>query len=79
MTKEQFEREKKYQATLSVARSMFRAGILTSDNMGEIDTMLRAKYNPLFGGLYPLKPLLYKENRGNIPATEGGSYGTKCK
>ena len=79
MTSEQFEREKHYQAAMSLAKTMLAEGILTLDDIRVIDTMLRAKYNPLFGSLSPLKPLLYKENRGNIPATEGGSYGTKCK
>jgi len=77
VTKEQFELEKKYQATLSVACSMLRAGILTSDDVGEIDTMMRAKYRPVFGGLYPQNRLIYNGVRGNIPATEGGSYGTE--
>ena len=78
MTSEQLEREKHYQAAMSLAKTMLAEGILTLDDMRVIDTMLRVKYRLLFGGLYPMKPLLYKENRGNIPATEGGSYGTKC-
>ena len=77
MTKEQFDREKKYQATLSVARAMFCAGILTPDDVSEIDTMMRDKYRPLFGSLYPRNRLIYNGFRGNIPATKGGSYGTE--
>ena len=72
MTMEQFEREKRYQAVMSISRGMLAKGILTPDEMVVIDTMMRAKYRPLFGALYPLNPLLYKENRGNIRRTEGG-------
>jgi hypothetical protein len=77
MTKEQFECEKKYQAMLSVTRAMLRAGILIPDDVSEIDTMMRDKYRPLFGSLYPRNRLIYNGIRGNIPATEGGSYGTE--
>ena len=73
MTPEQFEREKHYQAAMSISRKMVSEGILTLEDLRVIDTMLRAKYRPFFGGLYPLNPLLYKDNRGNIQPTEGGS------
>jgi hypothetical protein len=50
---------------------MFRKGILTPDDMRVIDTMLRAKYRPLFGGIYPQKPLINQGFRGNMTAAEG--------
>lgn len=75
MTAEQFEREKHYQAAMSLARTMLTDGILTPDDMRVIDTMLRAKYRPLFGGLYPSYELLCVPNDGNIRHTEGG---VKC-
>jgi hypothetical protein len=51
MSKEQFERERLYQATLSVARAMLRKGLLTEDEVGIIDTKMREKYRPSLGGL----------------------------
>ena len=79
MTAEQFEREKHYQAAMSLSKTMLAEGVLTPDDIRVIDTMLRAEYRPLFGGLYPLYELLCTPNDGNIRHTEGGSYGTKCK
>jgi hypothetical protein len=54
MTPEQFEREKKYQAVMSVARRMLAVGILTCEEYRVIDTKMRAKYVPVFSVLYPL-------------------------
>ena len=55
MTASQFERERLYQATIAVARSMFRNGLLTEDEFTIIDTKMREKYKPLLGTLSPLK------------------------
>jgi hypothetical protein len=54
MTPEQFEREKRYQAVMCVARRMLAAGILTPEEYRIIDTKMRAKYIPIFSALYPL-------------------------
>lgn len=53
MMQEQFKREKAYQITLHIAKSMLRNGLLTEDEMRTIDNLLKAKYAPLLGGLYP--------------------------
>jgi hypothetical protein len=54
MSKEQFERERLYQATLSIARAMNRQGLITEDELAIIDTKMREKYKPLLGTLCPV-------------------------
>jgi hypothetical protein len=53
MSKEYFERERLYQATLSIARAMLRGGLITEDELTIIDTKMREKYRPLLGTLCP--------------------------
>lgn len=50
MTKEQFEREKKYQAALAVARSMLRQGVIDGADLVRIEAMLKEKFKPVLGG-----------------------------
>lgn len=50
MTKEQFEREKKYQAALAVARSMLKEGVINEEDFLRIEANLRAKFKPILGG-----------------------------
>ena len=54
MNKEQFERERLYQATLTLARTMLRRGLITEDELTIIDTKMREKYKPLLGTLCPV-------------------------
>jgi hypothetical protein len=51
MSKEQFDRERLYQATLAVARTMLARGIITEDDYCKFDTILLAKYRPILGSL----------------------------
>nr|AXS01376.1 hypothetical protein [uncultured bacterium] len=51
MSKEQFERERLYQATLAVAQTMRRKRLITEDELAIIDTKMREKYRPLLGNL----------------------------
>jgi len=53
MNKEQFERERLYQATVSIARTMLRRGLITEEELIIIDTKTREKYRPLLGTLCP--------------------------
>lgn len=53
MTKEQFNREKLYQATLSIARAMLRAELISPSELTKIETNMKEKYRPLIGGLKP--------------------------
>ncbi len=50
MTKEQFDREKKYQAALAVARSMLREGVINEADFLRIEAKLRGKFKPILGG-----------------------------
>jgi|LSQX01.3.fsa_nt_gb hypothetical protein len=51
MTPEQFQREKTYQATISIARSMLKQGIITERDFKKVNRMMIQKYRPLIGGL----------------------------
>jgi len=51
MSTEQFEAEKNYQVLMSMAKSLRNKGLLTEEEYAEIDTRLKAKYQPLFGTL----------------------------
>jgi hypothetical protein len=57
MTGEQFERERRYQYAMSVLRRVREGGLLTASELAEADALLRVKYNPPIGSLYPLEPL----------------------
>lgn len=50
MTKEQFEREKKYQAALAVARAMLRQGVINEADLRRIEARLKEKFKPVLGG-----------------------------
>ena len=50
MTKGQFEREKKYQAALAVARSMLRENVIDREDFLRIEARLREKFRPVLGG-----------------------------
>lgn len=50
MTKAQFDREKKYQAALAVARSMLKQGVINEADFLYIEARLREKFKPILGG-----------------------------
>lgn len=50
MTKEQFDREKKYQAALAVARNMLAKEIIDEADFLRIEAKLREKFRPILGG-----------------------------
>ena len=64
MTKEQFDREKKYQAALAVAREMLQKGIINEADFLRIEARLAAKFRlfwavfsaekPFFSGWLPI-------------------------
>jgi uncharacterized protein YqgQ len=56
MTPEQFDREKKYQAALAVARSMLRQGIISEDDYAKAEDVLRRKFCPFIGAFRPQNP-----------------------
>ena len=51
MTKEQFEREKNYRTSQVIVKSMLKNRIITDREYKKIDTTLKYKYRPVFGGL----------------------------
>lgn len=52
MSREQFEREKMYQATMCLFRSMLKKGIITKEDYQKADGIMREKYNPTVGTLF---------------------------
>ena len=53
MTHEQFDREKKYQAALAVARSLLREGIIDDGDFTKVEDVLRRKFCPFIGAFRP--------------------------
>ena len=51
MTREQFHREAAYGTAMSAARSMHGRGIINDRDYRKIETIMRGKYQPIFGGL----------------------------
>ena len=51
MTKEQFQREKNYQASRTIVKSMLNNGLITEKEYKKIDTKLVAKYRPVMGSI----------------------------
>ena len=52
MTAEQFDREKRYQAALSIARDMLRQGVLNEADFLRVEAKLAEKFRPTFGGFF---------------------------
>ncbi len=50
MTAEQFEREKRYQAALAIARDMLRQGVIDEVDFLRVEAKLTEKFCPIFGG-----------------------------
>ena len=55
MNEDQFEREKHYTASMEMFRSMLKAHLITEEQFAIIDTKMKEKYKPIFGGLCPEK------------------------
>lgn len=51
MTEDQFERERRYQASMNLFRSMLKTNLITTEQYEVIDTKMLEKYRPLFGTL----------------------------
>jgi uncharacterized membrane protein len=56
MTPEQFDREKKYQAALAVARAMLKKGVIDEDDYTKTEKVLRVKFCPFIGVFQPEIP-----------------------
>ena len=57
MNEDQFEREKLYQATMNMFRSMLKKGLITEEQYAIIDTKMLQKYQPLLGTLFAAQTL----------------------
>ena len=53
LTHDQFQRELSYRAALSVARRLLENKLITRKEFVRIDAVLRRKFSPVWGGLYP--------------------------
>ena len=51
MTTEQFDREKKYRAALTIGKFMLKQELITDLEFQAIDAFLVEKFDPVFGGL----------------------------
>lgn len=51
MTHEQFKRELKYRAALSISDALLAEGFITSKEYVKIDTILNKKHRPILGSL----------------------------
>ena len=52
MSREQFEREKMYQTTMCLFRSMLKKGIITKEDYEKAEGLMRKKYSPVVGTLF---------------------------
>lgn len=52
MSKEEFNNEKLYQATMYIARKMLNEGLITEEEYRQIDTIFLEKYQPTLGTLF---------------------------
>lgn len=52
MTKEQFNREKMYLATMNLAKNLLDEGVITEEQYAEIDTIFTRKYAPSLSTLF---------------------------
>ena len=52
MTKEQFQREKMYQATMGMVRRMLSEGLISQVEYGQMEQIFLEKYKPMIGSIY---------------------------
>ena len=52
MTKEQFEREKMYQATMGMVRRMLSEGLISAEEYAQMERIVLEKYKPMIGSVY---------------------------
>jgi len=57
VTKEQFQREKMYQATMGMVRRMRSEGLISQEEYARVEQVFLEKYKPLIGSIYAEIPL----------------------
>lgn len=58
MTGEEYQRERRYQIVMYIARQMLKNGVITEDDYKVIDTNMTARFTPIFGTLFSDNNLL---------------------
>ena len=58
------ENEKLYLASMSMAKTLLKQGLLTEQEYRQIDTIFTEKYRPTFGTLLSEYDLIYEEKYG---------------
>ena len=53
LTHNQFQRELSYRTVLSIVRQLLENKLITRKEFVRIDAVLRRKFSPVWGGLYP--------------------------
>ena len=66
MTKEEFDRENRYQVIMHFVRKMLTDGLITEGEYYQIDTKYREKFLPITGDLLSGRTLLTVGHRGNM-------------
>jgi hypothetical protein len=56
MTREQFDREKTYQAALAIARAMHRQGLIDDGDLDKMEAHFRCKFCPFIGAFQGANP-----------------------
>ncbi len=62
MTRMQFQSEKDYLAARDIAVSLRKRGLLTDEEFGQIDTILRQKFAPVFSVILAENPCYVPED-----------------
>ena len=57
MTEEQFERERRYHASMNLFQTMLKNDLITPEQYAIIDTKMLEKYRPLLGTLFAAQSL----------------------
>ena len=66
MTKERMEEEKRYLATMSIAKNLLKQGIISEEEYAQIDTNFRNKYAISLSTLFTDIRLIKFGNYGNM-------------
>jgi len=82
MNREDFHRERLYQASIAVARIMHQNHLLTEHELSQIDIFLVEKYRPLLGSLKVViqpKTIDFTSLMKNIGTKKGSASCRKSK
>lgn len=72
MTKERMEEEKRYLATMSIAKNLLKQGIISEEEYCQIDTKFKEQYAVSFSTLFTDINLINYGKCGNMWHWQGG-------